>query len=85
MERQIKAVATQYFPIGYPHVTDILHGMAWLWFLIFAMLLITDGYYFLVFIGLGFGLGRFYFQQANPTQLRLNTERTVREQEIKVS
>jgi hypothetical protein len=41
--------------------SEVVSMSTCLFFAIYTLLLITDGYYFLVFLVLGFGLGAFYF------------------------
>jgi hypothetical protein len=44
-----------------PLLNEVTPVLTCLFFAIYTLLLITDGYYFLIFLIIGFGLGAFYF------------------------
>jgi hypothetical protein len=65
-----------YFPLDDPQVlNDIVPLTMWTFVTIYALLLASDGYYFFVFLLLGFGIGGLYWSRNMESRLEPLLER----------
>lgn len=65
----------EYFSLE-PSVKEYKRVVSSTFVTIYALLLVTDGYYFLLFLVIGFGIGGFYFNNKDG-MLNMNYERSL--------